>query len=83
MRTNAGRSGELPGVRASAGRPGGRSSVSGVPGNGAVWVLRGSADAVTGTGAGAGAGAVSLGASSVGISESGQDPVFGDAMSGS
>jgi hypothetical protein len=45
--------------------------------DGAVWVLRGSRAGVTTTGA------VSFGASSVGIGNSGQDPVFGGAMSGS
>ncbi|MFE7830070.1 FG-GAP-like repeat-containing protein [Streptomyces nigrescens] len=45
--------------------------------DGAVWVLRGSTGGVTGTGA------VSFGASSVGIGNSGDDPMFGDAMSGS
>jgi hypothetical protein len=45
--------------------------------DGAVWVLRGSNGGVTTTGA------VSFGASSVGIGRSGDDPVFGDVMSGS
>ncbi|MEU0784427.1 FG-GAP-like repeat-containing protein [Streptomyces sp. NPDC006173] len=45
--------------------------------DGAVWVLRGSTGGVTATGA------VSFGASSVGIGASGNDPVFGDVMSGS
>ncbi|MCX5048132.1 MULTISPECIES: FG-GAP-like repeat-containing protein [unclassified Streptomyces] len=45
--------------------------------DGAVWVLRGSAGGVTATGA------VSFGASSVGIGNSGADPMFGEAMSGS
>ncbi|MGW1022887.1 FG-GAP-like repeat-containing protein [Streptomyces sp. NPDC002577] len=45
--------------------------------DGAVWVLRGSTGGVTATGA------VSFGASSVGIAKSGDDPMFGDAMSGS
>ncbi|MCT9008179.1 FG-GAP-like repeat-containing protein [Streptomyces rhizosphaerihabitans] len=45
--------------------------------DGAVWVLRGSTGGVTATGA------VSFGASSVGIGNSGNDPMFGDAMSGS
>ncbi|WRZ91740.1 FG-GAP-like repeat-containing protein [Streptomyces sp. NBC_01007] len=45
--------------------------------DGAVWVLRGSTGGVTATGA------VSFGASSVGIGNSGDDPMFGDAMSGS
>ncbi|WP_052868054.1 FG-GAP and VCBS repeat-containing protein [Streptomyces niger] len=45
--------------------------------DGAVWVLRGSAGGTTATGA------VSFGASSVGIGKSGEDPMFGDAMSGS
>ncbi|MEU6079366.1 FG-GAP and VCBS repeat-containing protein [Streptomyces sp. NPDC047108] len=45
--------------------------------DGAVWVLRGSTGGVTATGA------VSFGASSVGIGNSGDDPMFGDVMSGS
>jgi hypothetical protein len=45
--------------------------------DGAVWVLRGSTGGVTVTGA------VSFGASSVGIGKSGDDPMFGDTMSGS
>ncbi|WP_330278953.1 VCBS repeat-containing protein [Streptomyces sp. NBC_00056] len=45
--------------------------------DGAVWVLRGSTAGVTATGA------VSFGASSVGIGKSGDDPMFGDALSGS
>ncbi|MEU6535305.1 FG-GAP and VCBS repeat-containing protein [Streptomyces sp. NPDC047000] len=45
--------------------------------DGAVWVLRGSTKGVTTTGA------VSFGASSVGIGKSGDDPMFGDSMSGS
>ncbi|MFF1683597.1 FG-GAP and VCBS repeat-containing protein [Streptomyces sp. NPDC058254] len=45
--------------------------------DGAVWVLRGSTGAVTATGA------VSFGASSVSIGKSGDDPMFGDSMSGS
>ncbi|MFD8518615.1 FG-GAP-like repeat-containing protein [Streptomyces capillispiralis] len=45
--------------------------------DGAVWVLRGSTAGVTVTGA------VSFGASSVGIGESGNDPMFGDVLSGS
>ncbi|MFE9995570.1 FG-GAP-like repeat-containing protein [Streptomyces avermitilis] len=45
--------------------------------DGAVWVLRGSTGGVKTTGA------VSFGASSVGIGNSGEDPMFGDAMSGS
>ncbi|CAL9521269.1 FG-GAP-like repeat-containing protein [Streptomyces sp. Tu 3180] len=45
--------------------------------DGAVWVLRGSTGGVTATGS------VSFGASSVGIGKSGQDPMFGDVLSGS
>ncbi|MEV7193757.1 FG-GAP and VCBS repeat-containing protein [Streptomyces sp. NPDC093510] len=45
--------------------------------DGAVWSLRGTADGITPTGA------VSFGASSVGIGKSGDDPMFGDVMSGS
>jgi hypothetical protein len=45
--------------------------------DGAVWVLRGSTGGVTATGA------VSFGVGSVGIGKSGDDPMFGDAMSGS
>ncbi|MFF0187964.1 FG-GAP repeat protein [Streptomyces sp. NPDC005244] len=45
--------------------------------DGAVWVLRGSAGGITATGS------VSFGASSVGIGKSGDDPMFGDVMSGS
>lgn len=44
--------------------------------DGAVWVLRGSTAGLTATGA------VSFGISSVGIGKTGQDPMFGDAMSG-
>ncbi|MFG2554062.1 FG-GAP-like repeat-containing protein [Streptomyces sp. NPDC048581] len=44
--------------------------------DGSVWVLRGSTGGVTTTGA------VSFGASSVGIGKSGDDPMFGDVMSG-
>ncbi|MFD7944272.1 FG-GAP repeat protein [Streptomyces sp. NPDC059744] len=45
--------------------------------DGAVWVLRGSTGGITATGA------VSFGGSSVGIRNSGEDPMCGDAMSGS
>ncbi|MFE9868349.1 hypothetical protein ACFYPZ_37675 [Streptomyces sp. NPDC005506] len=45
--------------------------------DGAVWVLRCSTGGITATGA------VSFGASSVGIGNSGDDPMFGDAMPGS
>lgn len=45
--------------------------------DGAIWSLRGSRDGITATGS------VSFGASSVGIGESGKDPMFGDVMSGS
>ncbi|MDG9717709.1 FG-GAP-like repeat-containing protein [Streptomyces sp. DH24] len=45
--------------------------------DGAVWVLRGSTGGITATGS------VSFGAKSVGIGNSGEDPMFGDAMSGS
>ncbi|MFE2535702.1 FG-GAP-like repeat-containing protein [Streptomyces sp. NPDC059371] len=45
--------------------------------DGAVWVLRGSTGGITTTGA------VSFGAASVGIGRSGDDPMFGDIMSGS
>lgn len=45
--------------------------------DGAVWVLRGSTKGITTTGV------VSFGASSVGIGKSGDDPMFGDSMSGS
>ncbi len=45
--------------------------------DGAAWVLRGSTKGVTTTGA------VSFGASAVGIGKSGDDPMFGDVMSGS
>ncbi|WP_328874733.1 FG-GAP-like repeat-containing protein [Streptomyces sp. NBC_00287] len=45
--------------------------------DGAVWVLRGSTTGIKTTGA------VNFGASSVGIGKSGNDPMFGDAMSGS
>ncbi|MEW2164195.1 FG-GAP-like repeat-containing protein [Streptomyces sp. NPDC007084] len=45
--------------------------------DGAVWVLRGAAGGITATGS------VSFGASSVGIGKSGDDPMFGDVMSGS
>ncbi|MEV6194606.1 FG-GAP-like repeat-containing protein [Streptomyces sp. NPDC051920] len=45
--------------------------------DGSVWVLRGSTGGITTTGA------VSFGAGSVGIGASGQDPMFGDTMSGS
>ncbi|MFF0052158.1 FG-GAP repeat domain-containing protein [Streptomyces sp. NPDC005498] len=45
--------------------------------DGAVCVLRGSTGGITATGA------VSFGASSVGIGNSGDDPMFGDAMPGS
>ncbi|OIJ65118.1 FG-GAP-like repeat-containing protein [Streptomyces mangrovisoli] len=44
--------------------------------DGAVWVLRGATGGVTTTGA------VSFGATSVGITKSGDDPEFGNAMSG-
>ncbi|MEU6373582.1 FG-GAP and VCBS repeat-containing protein [Streptomyces sp. NPDC046909] len=45
--------------------------------DGAVWILRGSTSGITTTGA------VNFGAASVGIGKAGQDPVFGDVMSGS
>ncbi|WP_037640044.1 FG-GAP-like repeat-containing protein [Streptomyces bicolor] len=45
--------------------------------DGAVWVLRGSTRGITTTGA------VSFGAASVGIGKSGDDPMFGDVLSGS
>ncbi|MFF5440035.1 FG-GAP-like repeat-containing protein [Streptomyces achromogenes] len=45
--------------------------------DGAVWILRGSTKGITTTGA------VSFGASSVGIGKPGNDPTFGDTMSGS
>ncbi|MFD7793976.1 FG-GAP-like repeat-containing protein [Streptomyces sp. NPDC059759] len=45
--------------------------------DGAVWALRGSTGGITATGS------VSFGASSVGIGKSGDDPMFGDVMSGS
>ncbi|MFF6995405.1 FG-GAP-like repeat-containing protein [Streptomyces sp. NPDC008313] len=44
--------------------------------DGAVWVLRGSTGGVTATGS------VSFGATTVGIEKSGDDPMFGDSMSG-
>ncbi|GGK81541.1 FG-GAP-like repeat-containing protein [Streptomyces flaveus] len=45
--------------------------------DGAVWILRGSTRGITATGA------VNFGASSVGIGNSGDDPMFANAMSGS
>lgn len=45
--------------------------------DGAVWVLRGSTSGVTTTGA------VSFGPASAGVGRSGEDPMFGDVLSGS